>query len=117
MDSAAKADRQRQDVKGWSQVGRCRRRRSGSPFSHGGSLSSVTVQLVGDLLDIDSLLPELIVALGLALLIGNGMAWWKHRKGETPKGIEEAQYRPGRVRFLTAVGLLLLIWGAVTLFT
>ena len=75
------------------------------------------MQLVGDLFDIDSLLPELIVALGLALLIGNGVAWWKHRKGETPKGIEEAQYRPGRVRFLTAVGLLLLIWGAVTLFT
>lgn len=72
---------------------------------------------VGDLFDFENLLPELILALGLALLIGNGLAWWKHRRGETPEGIEEAQYRPGRVLFLSAVGTVLTIWGAVTLFT
>jgi len=72
---------------------------------------------VGDIFDFDNLLPELILALGLALLIGNGFAWWKHRKGEAPDGVDEAQYRPGRVRFLSLVGLLLTIWGAVTLFT
>jgi hypothetical protein len=70
-----------------------------------------------DLLDFENLLPQLILALGLALLIGNGLAWWKHRRGEAPKGIEEAQYRPGRVAFLSFVGLLLTVWGAVTLFT
>lgn len=73
--------------------------------------------LVGDLFDFENLLPELILAIGLALLIGNGLAWWKHRRGETPKGIEEAQYRPGRVAFLSVVGLVLTIWGAVTLST
>lgn len=72
---------------------------------------------VGDIFDFDNLLPELILALGLALLIGNGLAWWKHRRGEAPKGVEGAQYRPGRVMFLSIVGLLLTIWGAVTLFT
>lgn len=72
---------------------------------------------VGDLFDFENLLPELILAVGLALLIGNGLAWWKHRRGETPKGIEQAQYRPGRVAFLSAVGVVLTIWGAVTLFT
>ncbi|MGD2059674.1 MAG: hypothetical protein PVF87_02295 [Acidimicrobiia bacterium] len=72
---------------------------------------------MGDLFDFENLLPELILAVGLALLIGNGLAWWKHRRGETPKGIEQAQYRPGRVAFLSAVGVVLTIWGAVTLFT
>ncbi len=72
---------------------------------------------VGDLLDFENLLPELILGLGLALLIGNGLAWRKHRQGKTPEGVEEAQYRPGRVVFLSLVGLVLTVWGAVTLFT
>ena len=68
-----------------------------------------------DLFDVETLLPELIVALGLALLIGNGLAWLRNRRGETPKGVEGAQFRPGRVAFLSAVGLLLTVWGLVTL--
>jgi len=71
---------------------------------------------VGDLFDFDNLLPELVLALGLALLIGNGLAWWKHRRGETPKDVPDAVYRSGRVLFLIAVGVLLTVWGAVTLF-
>ncbi|MGH8946538.1 MAG: hypothetical protein ACRDVL_10355 [Acidimicrobiia bacterium] len=70
---------------------------------------------MGDFLDFENLLPELILALGLALLLGNGAAWWKHRKGESPSGIVDARYRPGRVIFLSLVGLLLTVWGAVTL--
>ncbi len=72
---------------------------------------------VGDLLDFENLLPQLILGLGLALLIGNGLAWQKNRRGKTPKGVEDAQYRPGRVAFLSVVGLVLSVWGAVTLFT
>ena len=72
---------------------------------------------VGDLFDFENLLPELILALGLALLIGNGLAWSKNRRGETPKDVPEAVYRPGRVMFLMVVGIVLTVWGAVTLFT
>lgn len=71
---------------------------------------------MGDIFDFDNLFPQLILALGLALLVGNGLAWWKYRKGETPDGMEDAEYRPGRVGFLSLVGILLTIWGAVTLF-
>ena len=68
-----------------------------------------------DLFDVDTLLPELVVALGLALLLGNGLAWLRNKRGEAPKGVDGAHFRPGRVAFLSAVGLLLTVWGLVTL--
>ncbi len=70
---------------------------------------------MAELLGIDDLLPELIIGLGLALLIGNGLAWWKNRQGTAPDGVEGATYRPGRVRFLMAVGVVMTIWGVVSL--
>jgi len=72
---------------------------------------------MAEFLDIQNLLPELILGLGLALLIGNVIAWWRHRQGKVPEGVEEAQYRPGRVRFLLIVGLIMTVWGAVSLLT
>ena len=72
---------------------------------------------MADFLDIENLLPELILGLGLALLVGNGIAWWKHRQGQVPEGVEEAQYRPGRVRFLMIVGLIMAVWALVSLLT
>ncbi len=72
---------------------------------------------VGDFLDFENLLPELVVGLGLALLLGNGLAWWKHRQGKTPEGVQNAHYRRGRVIFLLVVGALMTVWGAVSLLT
>jgi hypothetical protein len=76
----------------------------------------VTAAVV-DILDFDNLLPELALGLGLALLLGNGFAWWKHHRGEAPSHVEQAEYRAGRVVFLSVVGLVMTIWAAVTLFT
>jgi len=72
---------------------------------------------VGDLFDVENLLPELIVGLGLALLVGNGLAWWKHRRGETPAGVDDPRFRAGRVAFLMVVGVLMTVWGIVSLLT
>jgi hypothetical protein len=80
------------------------------------TLSVVTVAAVGDIFDFENLLPEMMLALGLALVVGNGLAWWKNRRGEAPKGVDDAQFRSGRVVFLTVVGVLITVWGAVTLF-
>lgn len=69
-----------------------------------------------DIFDIEALLPELVIALGLAMLIGNGLAWWKHRRGDVPDEVESAAYRPARVAFFVIVGVVMTAWGAASLF-
>ena len=39
-----------------------------------------------DILGIDTLFAEMVTGLGLALLVGNLLAWRKHRRGELPPG-------------------------------
>ena len=70
---------------------------------------------MSDILGLDAIFAEMVLGLGLALIVGNGLAWWKHRKGERPEGVEGA-YRPGRVHFLIAVGILMAIWGLASIF-
>lgn len=67
-----------------------------------------------DILGLDSLFAELITGLGLALLAGNLFAWWKHRVGSRPPGVE-GEFRAGRVLFLLVVGLLMTVWGVASL--
>jgi hypothetical protein len=86
-------------------------------LAHAGRLFRVSVPEVGDIFDFENLLPELIVGLGLALIVGNGLAWWRHRQGGVPQGVENPQYRAGRVAFLIVVGVLMTAWGAVSLLT
>ncbi len=70
---------------------------------------------VSDIFDTQTLLPQLVLALGLALIVGNGLAWWKNRKGETPKGVAEASFRPARVAWMMVVGLILTVWAGISL--
>lgn len=69
-----------------------------------------------DIFGLESLFPEAVLALGLAMVAGNGYAIHKHRRGDKPKGVE-GEFRPGRAWFLGAVGMILTIWGAATVFT
>lgn len=67
-----------------------------------------------DILGLDSLFAEMLLGVGLAMVIGNGFAWWKHRRNETPD-FEGAEFRPGRVVFLGSIGLVIATWAAITL--
>ena len=67
-----------------------------------------------DILGIDTLFAEMVTGLGLALLIGNLLAWRKHRRGELPPGVQ-GEFRRGRVVFLLVVGLLMTAWGVASL--
>jgi len=69
-----------------------------------------------DILGLDSLFAELVTGLGLALLVGNGLAWWKHRKGQRPTGVA-GEFRRGRVIFLLVVGVLMTLWGVASIVT
>ena len=69
-----------------------------------------------DILGIDTLFAEMVTGLGLALLVGNLLAWRKHRKGEHPRGVE-GEFRQGRVVFLLAIGLLMTVWGVASMLT
>jgi hypothetical protein len=69
---------------------------------------------VFDVLGLDALLGQFVVALGGALVLGNGYAIYKARRGEAPKG-EEGEFRAGRAWWLFGVGVVILIWGLVSL--
>ncbi len=68
-----------------------------------------------DVFDIQALFPEVVLALGAALVGGNGLALWHERRGNRPT--EAPPLRKGRARFLLAVGLIMAAWGLATLVT
>lgn len=70
---------------------------------------------VGDIFDVDLLLPQMLLAVGLAMIVGNGIAWFNYRRGQTPKGVGEAQFRPGRAVWMLVVGTILSLWAGITL--
>ncbi len=69
-----------------------------------------------DIFDVNSLLAQLITALGLALAFGNGLAIVRARQGHMPRGVE-GEFRPGRAWFLLLVGALIGLWGIASLTT
>ncbi len=67
-----------------------------------------------DILGMDTLFAELLLGVGLAMAAGNGFAWWKHARDETPD-FEGATFRRGRVIFLGTAGLIIATWAAISL--
>lgn len=69
-----------------------------------------------DFIGVDTLLAELTVALGLAVLIGNALAFYKARRGEKPDGVDpSAEFRPARALFLMAAGAVVATWGIASI--
>lgn len=69
-----------------------------------------------DLFDLDGLLAQLVLALGAALVAGNGYALIMARRGVKPKNAD-GELRRGRAWFLLAVGVVMTIWGLATVVT
>ncbi len=67
-----------------------------------------------DIFDLDRLLVLMLLAIGQALIDGNGFAIIKSRRGKTTKG-EEGDFRPGRAWWLLAVGAVMTVWGLASL--
>ncbi|MEN8041807.1 MAG: hypothetical protein ABFR95_09920 [Actinomycetota bacterium] len=68
------------------------------------------------ILDVDLLVKQIALAFGMAMLIGNGFAIIQNHRGKAPKG-EEGEFRTVRAWWLLAVGTLIAVWGAVSLFS
>lgn len=67
-----------------------------------------------DIFNLGLLIKQLAFAFGLAMVIGNAYAVYKHRRDEKPKG-EEGEFRPGRAYWLLGVGVLIALWGGLSL--
>jgi hypothetical protein len=67
-----------------------------------------------DILNLNLLIEQLALALGLAMVFGNAFAIYKNRTGGKPKG-EEGEFRRGRAYWLLAVGVVIAVWGAISL--
>jgi hypothetical protein len=73
-----------------------------------------TFSVMEELLDLNLLIKQIALALGLAMVIGNGYAIIQHKRGKAPKG-ESGEFRAGRAYWLLGVGLLIAVWGGVSL--
>ena len=69
-----------------------------------------------DLLGLNTLLAQLILGLGAALVVGNGYALVMARRGVKPKGAQ-GELRAGRAWFLLVVGGVIAVWGLGSLIT
>ena len=67
-----------------------------------------------EILDLDRLLVLMVLAMGLAMVLGNGYAIWQHHRGNKPKD-EEGEFRGPRAYWLVGVGLVMTTWGLLSL--
>jgi hypothetical protein len=69
-----------------------------------------------EILDLNRLLVLMVLAIGLSMVAGNGFAIWQHHRGRKPEG-EEGEFRRARAYWLFGVGLIMTLWGTVSLLT
>lgn len=79
-------------------------------------MTNVVAQSVVDILGLNDLLAQLILAVGAAMVLGNGFAIYQARQGKAPKGAQ-GEFRAGRAWWLLGVGALITVWGIASLAT
>ena len=67
-----------------------------------------------DILGLDTLLAQLILAVGAAMVLGNGFAIYQAKRGNAPKGVE-GTFNTVRAWWLLSVGVLIAVWGIASL--
>ncbi len=67
-----------------------------------------------DIFGLDRLLVLMLLAIGFALVAGNGFAILQARQGRKPKD-EAGEFRPVRAWWLFGVGLVMTVWGLASL--
>ncbi|MDX2344671.1 MAG: hypothetical protein QNL12_13590 [Acidimicrobiia bacterium] len=77
-------------------------------------LASVLEMTITELLGLDDLLAQMILAVGAAMVLGNAFAIYQRKRGQHPKG-ETGEFRAGRVWWLLGVGALITVWGIASL--
>jgi hypothetical protein len=69
---------------------------------------------VADFFDLDTLLAQLVLALGAALVAGNAYALFMARRGVKPKNAA-GELRRGRAWWLLGVGIVISVWAGASL--
>jgi uncharacterized iron-regulated membrane protein len=73
-------------------------------------------QDIVDVLGLDALLAQMILAVGGAMVLGSGYAIYMHRRGRAPAHAE-GEFRATRTYWLLGVGVLISAWGIASLIT
>ena len=71
---------------------------------------------ITELLGLDDLMAQMILAVGAAMVIGNGLAIFQHKRGRDPKDAP-GEFRASRAWWLLGVGILITVWGIASLIT
>jgi len=71
---------------------------------------------MSDIFGLDTLVAQMVLAIGGALFLGNGYALVMARRGVRPKGAQ-GELRQGRAIFLTVIGFVIMWWGLGSLLT
>lgn len=69
---------------------------------------------ITELLGLDDLLAQFTLAVGAAMVLGNGAAIWMNARGKTPEKAE-GEFRKNRAWWLLGVGVLIAAWGIASL--
>ena len=67
-----------------------------------------------ELLDLNLLIKQIALALGTAMVLGNGYAMIQQMRGRSPNG-ETGEFRRGRAVWLFCTGTFIALWGALSL--
>jgi hypothetical protein len=67
-----------------------------------------------DILGLGSLLAQLVLGIGAAMIAGNGYAIYQHSRGRAPRAAT-GEFRTARAWWLLGVGVVIAAWGGLSL--